>query len=267
MLPRDRLHATVTGDAPIAAAINTFGIELLQVEHGRVTAGLAAVPAVGVHGPGAVLVLADYALTTSVFSTMTVDRQLSTLTLQFSEFGPPAGPGTEVIAAAQAMPVGTDAAVGTIELVRSDGVPLARATGRCALFSPTPGWGEQRNARGDTVTGFADLHATSAADGLATAVVAAPTFANSAGVLHGGVAAAVIADALASGLDAVAPRLAGAPTDYDVTFLRGLPADGARVTTRTAPVRVGARFAVVRTELHDAAGRLAVIGTASRWRG
>jgi uncharacterized protein (TIGR00369 family) len=86
-------------------------------------------------------------------------------------------------------------------------------------------------------------------------------------VLHGGVAAAVIADALAGGLDAVAPRLAGAPADYEVTFLRGLPADGGRVTTRTSPVRVGARFAVVRTELHDAAGRPAVVGTASRWRG
>jgi uncharacterized protein (TIGR00369 family) len=267
MLPRDRLRATVTGDAPIAAAISTFGIELRDVEPGRVTAELAAVPAAVVHGPGAVLVLADYAVTTSVFSTMTVDHQLSTLTLQFSELGAAAGPGTEVVATARAFPVGADAAVSTVEIAGADGMPLARASGRCALFSPTPGGGQQRIPRGSTVTGFADLHAIAAADGLATAVVAAPAFANSEGVLHGGVAAAVIADALTGGLDAVAPRLAGAPTDYDVTFLRGLPADGARVTTRTSPVRVGARFAVVRAELHDAAGRLAVVGTASRWRG
>jgi acyl-coenzyme A thioesterase PaaI-like protein len=266
VLPRDRLLATVAGDAPIASAISTFGIDLRAAEPGRVTAGLAAVPAAMVRGPGALFVLADYVVTTSVFSTMVIDRQLTTLMLQFSELGSAPGPGAEVIATAHAVPVGTDAAVSSAELTRADGTPLARATGRCAMFAPTAEWG-RRSEPGGPVTGFTELQATTAPDGMSTTGVAAPELANTAGVMHGGVVAAVVADALAAGLDAAAPRLAGAPTDYDVTFLRGISVDGSRVTTRTSPVRAGARFAAVRAELYDAAGRLAVVGTASRWRG
>lgn len=266
MLPRERLHATVAGAAPVAAAIATVGAELCHVEPGRVTARLLAPPASGVRGPGAVLVLADYAVTMSVFSTLTVDRRLSTLTLQFCELSPPVGAGTEVLATANAVTVGADAVVSSVEFVRSDGVPLARAIGRCALIAPTPGTALQV-ATGGEPTGFADLAVTTAPDGLSTQGIAASAFANLYGQLHGGVVAAVLADALSGGLDAVAPRLAGAPTDYDATFLRTVPADGSRFTTRTSPVRVGARFAVVRTELRDAAGRLAAVGTASRWRG
>lgn len=266
MLPRERLLATVAGDAPIAAAISTFGIDLRAATPGRVTAGLAAVPAAMLRGPGALLVLADYVVTTSVFSTMVVDRQLTTLMLQFSELGRPPGPGAEVIATGHAVPVGTDAAVSSAEFTRADGTPIARATGRCAMITPTPNRG-QRIEPGGPVTGFTDLDLATAPDGMSTTGVAAEAFANSAGVLHGGVVAAVVADALAAGLDAVAPRLAGAPTDYEVTFLRTIAVDGSQVTTRTSSVRAGARFAAVRAELYDAAGRLAVVGTASRWRG
>jgi uncharacterized protein (TIGR00369 family) len=266
VLPRDRLLATVAGDAPIASAISTFGIDLRAAEPGRVTAGLAAVPAAMVRGPGALFVLADYVVTTSVFSTMVVDRQLTTLMLQFSELGRAPGPGAEVTATAHAVPVGTDAAVSSAEFTRADGTPLARATGRCAMFAPTADRG-QREPQGGPVTGFTDLQVVTAPDGMSTTGVAAPALANSAGVLHGGVVAALVADALVAGLDAAAPRLAGAPTDYEVTFLRSIAVDGSQVATRTAPIRAGARFAAVRAELYDATGRLAVVGTASRWRG
>lgn len=266
MLPRDRLRATVAGDAPVAPAIATFGIGLQEWEPERVTARLAAVPSATVRGPAALLVLADYAATTSVFSTMTVEGRLTTLTLRLSELVPAAEPGTEVLATAHAVPVGGDAAVSSMEFTRADGTRLARGTARCATFPPLPGWG-RHSAPAGAVTGFADLQAATAPDGLSTSGVAAPAFGNRAGVMHGGVIAAVVADALAAGLDVLAPRLAGAPTDYEVTFLRSLAVDGTRVATRTSPVRIGARFAVARTELTDPAGRLAVVGTASRWRG
>ena len=113
---------------------------------------------------------------------------------------------------------------------------------------------------------FAGLGHVDTTEGVVSAI-ASPEFANSGGAVQGGVLAAVAAHALDAVIGGARPRLAGAPTELDVTFVRGVPADGAELSARAEVVHGGTRYAIARGELRDSGGRLAVLASASRWRG
>jgi hypothetical protein len=92
---------------------------------------------------------------------------------------------------------------------------------------------------------------------------AAGTLANSAGGVQGGVLAAVVGHRIAEAIgapDAVA-------CDHDVTFVRGVPADGAEMAVDVEVRHGGQRLVAADARLRDAAGRVAVLASAACWLG
>ena len=79
--------------------------------------------------------------------------------------------------------------------------------------------------------------------------------------------AAVVTHAPDEAVAAQRPNLAGAAFDLDLTHLRPVPADGSGFSVTTHVVHPGRRLAAARAELHDNAGRLAVVASSTLWRG
>jgi uncharacterized protein (TIGR00369 family) len=267
----DRLREVVAGRSSLAPVSSLFGLTLADVDHGDVTARMAAVPPSTMGGPGAVLVLADLALTSPIISTLPAEQQVSTLSLHYAGLGPLPGPGTALVARGSLVGVdtGSSAGVSAATISTEDGRLVAHATSRCAIYASRPGWNALGALSDVEPTGFAGLHlATRRVDGDSTVeITASDAHANRSGYLHGGVLAAVLAAAAADTLDAAAPRQAGAPLELDVTYLRSVATDGALLRATGRVDHAGSRFAAARAELRDARGRPAVIATASRWQG
>lgn len=263
--PFDRLRAMADGKAPIAAVTSSFGMVLDEVERGRVVARAAAPPR-RLQGAGVALVIGDLALSCAISTMLGVGQQISTLSMHVVAVGPPPREGAPLIAEGRLTHLADDHAVSSAEIHDGDGVAVAVLRGRCAVFPARPGWGEAVPSNGRSADPFADLGHEDVAEG-AVAAVASPTFANSGGAVQGGVLAAVAAHALDVAIGGARPRLASAPTELDVTFVRGVPADGAELSARAEVLHGGTRYAIARGELRDSGGRLAVLASASRWRG
>lgn len=264
----DRMRAIVAGTAPLAPVASTFGMALVDVEPGRATGRMRPLPPSTLRGAGPLLVLADMALSIAVASTLDEDLHVSTLTMHAAGLAVPrAGAGHTAVGRVEHR--GSDFAVASAVVTDDLGTPVALLTSRSAMFTArvTPrGPGAGLPALADPV---AALGVTTAVDGDETVVAmrARAPFANSGGSVQGGVLSAVAAHAIDTAIGAARPHLADAPTDLDITFVRGVRADGATAEARAALVHAGSRFASARAELRDAAGKLAIVVTGSRWRG
>lgn len=262
--PLQRLRDVAGRSTALAPVHSGFGTLLEEVEPGRTTATIPALPPPSLRGPGAVLVLADLALSAAIATVLPAGRGLSTLTLHASTSGAPPRPGSALSAAGRLVHLDADSAVSTAEVRGADGEHVALLSCRCAVVPAPEGWGSgvEQDPQPDP---FALLQ-VAGPPGVRSAV-AAPLLANAAGAVQGGVLAALAGHVLDEVVGASRPHLAGAATDLDVTFLRGARADGGPLTARAEPVHAGRRLAAAGAELHDGAGRLLITAAAALWRG
>ncbi|WP_232660867.1 PaaI family thioesterase [Pseudonocardia sp. TRM90224] len=264
----ERLRALAQGDTPFAPVGGTFGAQLHEVERGRVATGTAVLrPAANF---AAALVLADMTLSMAAATVLSAEQQIHTLTMRAHWAGGtvPAAP-TALAGTGRLVHIDADNALSTCEVHADDGELVGTFTCRCAVL---PLVGERRRGAAGAAGGAAGgdmLDAMALADLGPDGVraVAAPALSNSVGLVQGGVLAAIVAAALESAIVAARPRLAGAPPDLDLTYVRAVPADGTTITAHAEVLHAGSRFATARAELRDAAGRPAVFASSARWAG
>jgi hypothetical protein len=141
-------------------------------------------------------------------------------------------------------------AVSRAEVYAADGRPVAQVGARCAVL-PSTGGGEL----------FHDPVDPDPFAALGPELRAAATLANSAGGVQGGVLAAVVGHRIAEAIGA--PDAAAC--DYDVTFVRGVAADGAGMAVDVEVRHGGRRLVAADARLRDSRGRVAVIASAACW--
>lgn len=260
--PLERLRGIAAAGQSLAPVHSDFGTLIDHVESGHVRAHIASLPRAELRGVGPIPVLADLVLSGAVSTIQPAGAFVTTLTMHVATLGPPPPAGASLHASGRLTSVDTDWAVSAADVHDAAGRPVAVLTSRCAIVDEPSRHGRAGYACRPVRAPFASL-----ALGARGTVAAAPALANSAGAVQGGVLAAVAAHALDEAIGTARPALAGALCDLDVTFLRGIPADGATLAVRTEVQRAGSRFATARTELYDAAGRLALVASAAHWRG
>jgi hypothetical protein len=130
----------------------------------------------------------------------------------------------------------------------ADGRPVAHLTARSAVLS-SDGEGAL----------FHDPPDPDPFSALETELRAASTLANSVGGVQGGVLAAVVGHRITAALPD------GVACDHDVTFVRGIPADGAPMSVDVEVRHGGRRLFAADARLHDAGGRVAVLASAAGW--
>jgi uncharacterized protein (TIGR00369 family) len=255
-----RIAADRTSLAPVHSA---FGTVVDHVEQGYIRAHVPSLPPPVLRGTGAVPVLADLVLSGAVSTTLPAGSYVTTLTMHVATLGPLPAAGARLCASGRWTGGDGDSAVGTAAIEDAEGRQIAVVTSRCATVQD--GGVRSEFGRHPVPAPLAALEPRW--DGSGVRLTAAPSLANAAGAVQGGVLAAVAAHALDVALGAANSRLAGAAGDLDVAFLRGVPADGAEFSVRAEVVRAGARFGSARAEVRDAAGRLAVVASAAQWCG
>lgn len=263
--PLERLRAAAGGSAPLVPVAGSLGITVDSVDEGRMVARLAPSPAV-LRGPGPAFVLVDMVLSAVVATVLPSDHAISTLTLHWAGTCPFPSPAGPLVATGTVVHVTGDSALSTGKLTDADGEVLATVTNRSALLPLPPGGRRGNHAeRPAGPTGFTALDLTGGPSHWTGA--SAPALSNTVGALQGGVVAAVATHALDEAVGAARPELAGATFDLDVTYLRGIPSDGSGFSVTAQPLHAGRRLAAARAELHDGAGRLAVVASSAHWRG
>jgi acyl-coenzyme A thioesterase PaaI-like protein len=230
--------------APVHAALGTV---LDAVEPGRAVARVPRLPPHRLRGPGVVAVLGDLVLSAAITSSLGAGLRISTLTLHTAMLGPLPPPGAELVANAELVAPAGATAVSRGEVCAADGRPVAHLAARCAVL---PSAGEDGLIREPVDP---DVFAA-----LGPELRAAATLANSAGGVQGGVLAAVVGHRIAE-------ELGAGLCDYDVTFVRAVPADGAGMTVDVEVRHGGRRLVAADARLRDAAGRVAVLASATCW--
>ncbi len=263
MTALERFRAIAAGRTSLAPVHSAFGTVVDHVEHGLVRAHLPALPPPVLRGVGPVPVLADLVLSGAVATTLPAGRYVTTLTMHVATLGPLPPAGARLCASGRWTGGDGDSLVGSAEVGDAEGRPVAVMTSRCATVAEAGDRPAFERRPVPEPLGVLEPRT----DGDALRATAAPSLANAAGAVQGGVLAAVAAHVLDAALGAANPGLAGASADLDVTFLRGVPADGAEFTVCAEVARAGARFGSARAEVRDAAGRLAVVASAAQWRG
>ena len=176
--------------------------------------------------------------------------RISTLTLHTAVLGPLPSPGAALVVRAELVAPAGATAVSRGEVFAADGRPVAQVGARCAVLpSDRPG-----KLFHDPVD--PDVFAA-----LGPELRAAATLANSAGGVQGGVLAAVVGHRIAEAVGA--PE--DAACDLDVTFVRGVAADGAGMAVELEVRHGGRRLAAADARLRDADGRVAVLASAAYW--
>ena len=262
--PLERLRGLAAAGLSLAPVHSALGTVIDHVEPGHVRAHVPALAGTELRGVGPIPVLADLVLSGAVSTTQPAGAFVTTLTMHIATLGPMPPAGAALHATGRLTGVDADSGVSTAEIDDGDGRPVAVMTSRCAIVGEPSGNGRPTYERRAVPAPFAAL-ALRGGDELSA--TAAWELANSGGAVQGGVLAAVAAHALDEAIGAARPALAGALCDLDVTFVRGIPADGGAFTVRAEVLRAGARFASARAELRDGAGRLAVVASAAQWRG
>ncbi|MEU7816596.1 hotdog domain-containing protein [Pseudonocardia sp. NPDC049154] len=261
---------------PFAPAHARFGVLFCEVRPGRCVARMPVAPATAADGaldPAGVLVLTDAALGVAIGSGLPDGRRITTLSLGLSTTGRrPAGPSLT----ATAQVIGDPGhGLGTGVLTDETGTELARLRTRCAVIDGAPPAGEPSLIVGvPPASGAGSAWQASVEDETDRFVVlrasAPPGLGNNTRRVQGGAVAAFVELAVARALRRV-PAWPSRPTDgpvvrdLDVTYLRGVPADGAPLRCRAVVQHSGRQFATARAELFDGAGRLLAAGTASRY--
>ncbi|WP_214405202.1 PaaI family thioesterase [Pseudonocardia lacus] len=262
--PLERLRAAAGGSAPLVPVAGSLGITVDSVDEGRMVATLAPSPAV-LRGPGPAFVMIDMVLSAVVATVLPSDHAISTLTLHWAGTRPFPDPAGPLVATGSVVHLTQDSALSTGELTDADGEVVATVTNRSALLPLPPGGRGGGRAQQPDPVGFAALGLTGGPSRWTG--VSAPALSNTAGALQGGVVAAVATHALDAAVAAARPELAGATFDLDVTYLRGIPSDGSGFAVAAQPLHAGRRLAAARAELHDSAGRLAILASSAHWRG
>lgn len=263
----ERLRAIAAGTQPLAPVAGTFGMSLADVEHGRVVARIQPLPAPVLHGLGPVLVLGDMALSMAIASTLADSLHITTLTMHVSGIARPV-PGAALEAVARVEHDGDDFAVASAEVHDDHGTKVALVSCRSAMFrarAESSAWA----AMSAVPDPLAAMGVDTVQDGdatLATMPALAP-MGNAGGMVQGGVLGALAAHAVDAAIAGARPNLADSGTDLELTYLRGVPTDGAAVTARAELVHAGSRFASARAEVRGIDGKLAMVVTGARWRG
>jgi len=260
------LRAVARGAGSLAPVHAALGTVLDTVEPGLAVARVPRLPPHRLRGPGVVPVLGDLVLSAAITSSLAAGLRISTLTLHTAMLGPLPPPGAALVARAELVGPGGAVAGGTAdasadavagatavsraEVYAADGRPVAQVGARCAVL-PSTGGGEL----------FHDPVDPDPFAALGPELRAAATLANSAGGVQGGVLAAVVGHRIAEAIGA--PDAAAC--DYDVTFVRGIAADGDRMAVDVEVRHAGRRLVAADARLRDARGLLAVIASAACW--
>jgi acyl-coenzyme A thioesterase PaaI-like protein len=244
------LRAVAGGAGSLAPVHAALGTALDTIEPGLAVARVPRLPPHRLRGPGVVPVLGDLVLSAAITSSLAAGLRISTLTLHTAMLGPLPPPGAALVARAELV-ASTDAtAVSRAEVYAADGRPVAQVGARCAVLPSTRG-GEL----------FHDPVDPDPFAALGPELWAAATLANSAGGVQGGVLAAVVGHRIAEAIGA--PDAAAC--DYDVTFVRGVAADGAGMAVDVEVRHGGRRLVAADARLRDSRGRVAVIASAACW--
>lgn len=263
----ETLRAIADGGAPTSPVASTFGQQLDGIEPGHVGAHMPGHPTCGA-GLGAALVLADLSLGAAV-SSASPGSGVQSLRLQASTAGPRASGGRVLRAESWQRSTAAGAATSAGEIRSDDGRVIATVSCRCAVRAAPPDTSSSEPAAPEPA---APPRATVTADawqelelctGHAERLLGAlPSLSNLSGVVQGGVVAAALAHAAEAELGLSSPT---ASLDLDVSFLRGVPADGSRLPMTVEIVHRGRRFGVARADVLDPDGRVAAIATVSVW--
>jgi acyl-coenzyme A thioesterase PaaI-like protein len=246
--PLTLLRAVASGAGSLAPVHAALGTVLDAVEPGHAVARVPRLPPHRLRGPGIVPVLGDLVLSAAVTSSLAAGLRISTLTLHTAMLGPLPPPGEALVARSYLVaPAGTTA-VSRAEVCAADGRPVAHLTARSAVLS-SDGEGAL----------FHDPPDPDPFSALETELRAASTLANSVGGVQGGVLAAVVGHRITAALPD------GVACDHDVTFVRGIPADGAPMSVDVEVRHGGRRLFAADARLHDADGRVAVLASAAGW--
>jgi acyl-coenzyme A thioesterase PaaI-like protein len=248
------LRAVAGGAGSLAPVHAALGTVLDTIEPGLAVARVPRLPPHRLRGPGVVPVLGDLVLSAAITSSLAAGLRISTLTLHTAMLGPLPPPGAALVARAElvasAGAVAGATAVSRAEVYAADGRPVAQVGARCAVL-PSTGGGEL----------FHDPVDPDPFAALGPELRAAATLANSAGGVQGGVLAAVVGHRIAEVIGA--PDAAAC--DYDVTFVRGIAADGAGMAVDVEVRHGGRRLVAADARLRDSRGRVAVIASAACW--
>ena len=284
------LRAVAGGAGSLAPVHAALGTVLDTIEPGLAVARVPRLPPHRLRGPGVVPVLGDLVLSAAITSSLAAGLRISTLTLHTAMLGPLPPPGAALVARAELVaPAGSAAdgvagavagasvcasagglggasagesegglagavagatAVSRAAVYAADGRPVAQVGARCAVL-PSTGGGEL----------FHDPVDPDPFAALGPELRAAATLANSAGGVQGGVLAAVVGHRIAEAIGA--PDAAAC--DYDVTFVRGVAADGAGMAVDVEVRHGGRRLVAADARLRDSRGRVAVIASAACW--
>ncbi|MFC4944618.1 PaaI family thioesterase [Pseudonocardia sp. GCM10023141] len=264
----ERLQAIVAGALPLAPVAATFGMSLADVQRGRSVGRIQPLPVPVLQGAGPVLVLGDMALSVAIASTLTEHQHITTLTMHLTGLSRPR-PGSALEAVARVEHSGADFAVATATVHDDDGATVALVSCRSAMFTARSDSGETRQPFRTVPDPLAAMGVATATEGDATVatMAALPALGNSGNAVQGGVLAALAAHAVDAAIAGERPQLAASGTDLEVTFLRGVPTDGAAVAARAELEHAGSRFASARAEVCGAGGKPALLVTGARWRG
>ena len=296
------LRAVAAGAGSLAPVHAALGTVLDTIEPGLAVARVPRLPPHRLRGPGVVPVLGDLVLSAAITSSLAAGLRISTLTLHTAMLGPLPPPGAALVARAELVaPAGSaaDGVAGAMAGAAADGVAGAVAGASVCASAGGLGGASAGASEGGLAGAVAGATAVSraavyAADGRPVAQVgarcavlpstgggelfhdpvdpdpfaalgpelrAAATLANSAGGVQGGVLAAVVGHRIAEVIGA--PDAAAC--DYDVTFVRGVAADGAGMAVDVEVRHGGRRLVAADARLRDSRGRVAVIASAACW--
>ena len=242
------LRAVARGAGSLAPVHAALGTVLETVEPGLAVARVPRLPPHRLRGPGVVPVLGDLVLSAAITSSLAAGLRISTLTLHTAMLGPLPEAGEPLVARAELVAPAAGTAVSRGEVHAADGRPVAQVGARCAVL-PSTGGGEL----------FHDPVDPDPFAALGPELRAAATLANSAGGVQGGVLAAVVGHRITAALPD------GVACDHDVTFVRGIPADGAPMSVDVEVRHGGRRLFAADARLHDAGGHVAVLASAAGW--
>ena len=245
-----RVRAIAAREGAIAPVHAALGSVLEAVEPGRAVVRIPHLPPHRLRGPGVVPVLGDFALSVAITSALPEGLRISTLTLHTAMVGPLPPPGAALMVCADLVGEPRGTAVSRGEARGADGQLVAHLTARVAVLPLTvesPLFPETPDPDAFAALGQDLLHA-------------APSLANSTGGVQGGVLAAVLGHSIANAL----PE--GASGDLSVTFVRAVPADGARMAVEVAVAHGGRRMFAADARLRGGTGgRIAALATAGCW--
>jgi uncharacterized protein (TIGR00369 family) len=289
----ERIRAAAGEQAAMLPVHATFGVRALAAQPGRTQYGQRMGPwlldANGLLCPGAFMIAADAALGSAVNTALADGLTVMSLTIhaQFVTLDP--GAADDFIVHAEAQHLGATSGFSAGEIVDDGGRLIARLTTQCGYLPlaepPAMIPSDVRIADEDwtttpAATGLAPVaerrvgaRIVDSRDGEVTiSAESGPAVRNSRGVLQGGVLGLLAEQAISACLVRSSPALARAETmELQVSYLRGVAADHpagrpvVHVTARSE--HAGRRFALARATCRDAAGRLVVSATGSRYAG